>query len=186
MLGQVEPAIAAGNAFIRTFKVTAGTVDNCHDSDGIDASAAANMATGFAQGMFICTDTTNRPPSGSQGNEAPNYKMVPMELIADMTAPVPPTVVTVPQETTSTTAPIQVGPDRSGYWMVGTDGRVYAFGDAKTYGDAVIPAGAPTPWLVHDSLLTTGKAQAFPPLPPARLRNHAAGSRLDRQGPTPG
>ena len=168
---------AAGNAFIRTFKVTAGTVDNCHDSDGIEATAAANMATGFAQGMFICTDTTNRPPSGSQGNEAPNYKMVPMELIADMTAPVPPTVVTVPQETTSTTAPIQVGPGKSGYWMVGTDGRVYAFGDAKTYGDAVIPAGAqavdlePTPsgngyWIIDDlgNVYAKGDAMAQPNL----------------------
>jgi myo-inositol-hexaphosphate 3-phosphohydrolase len=168
---------AAGNAFIRTFKVTAGVVDNCHDSDGIDAAAAANLATGFAQGMFICTDTTNRPPSGSQGNEAPNYKMVPMELIADMTAPVPATVVTVPQETTSTTAPIQVAPAKSGYWMVGTDGRVYAFGDAKTFGDAIIPAGAqavdlePTPtgngyWIIDDlgNVYARGDAMTQPSL----------------------
>ena len=166
---------AAGNAFIRTFKVTAGAVDNCHESDGIDAAAAANMATGFAQGMFVCSDTTNRPVSGSQGNEAPNYKLVPLELIADMTAPVPTTVTTAP--TTTTTAPVQVAPARSGYWMVGTDGRVYAFGDAKAYGDAALPAGAqavdlePTPtgngyWIIDDlgNVYARGDAMTQPNL----------------------
>jgi len=54
-------------------------------------------------------------------------------------------------------------PRRSGYWMVGNDGQVYAFGDAKTLGDAsaLLPAGAkaidiePTPtfggyWVLDD------------------------------------
>jgi sugar lactone lactonase YvrE len=56
------------------------------------------------------------------------------------------------------------GPLRSGYWMLGTDGKVYAFGDAKPLGDpsTALPAGAkamhiePTPstagyWIVDDS-----------------------------------
>src|SRR6185295_19568530 len=36
------------------------------------------------------------------------------------------------------------GTGKSGYWMLGQDGKVYAFGDAKTLGDpsAVMPAGA--------------------------------------------
>src|SRR5256885_683564 len=71
--------------------------------------------------------------------------------------------------TTTTTAPvtpptsspdIQV-PTRSGYWMVGNDGRVYNFGDSKSFGDATLAAGAqavdlePTPsgngyWIVDD------------------------------------
>ena len=169
---------AAGNAFIRTFKVTAGSAaDNCHESEGIAAAAATNLVAGFAQGMFVCQDSKNRTGVNGAGDEAMNYKMVPMELIADMTAPVPTTLVTVPQETTSTTAPIQVGPAKSGYWMVGTDGRVYAFGDAKTYGDAVIPAGAqavdlePTPsgngyWIIDDlgNVYAKGDAMAQPNL----------------------
>jgi sugar lactone lactonase YvrE len=55
------------------------------------------------------------------------------------------------------------GPHRSGYWMLGNDGRIYAFGDARALGDAGrdLPAGAkavhlePTPtadgyWIVDD------------------------------------
>ena len=174
---------AGGNAFIRTFKVTAGTAaDNCHESDGIDASAAPNLAAGFAQGMFVCQDTTNRPATGG-GTEGHNYKMVPMELIADMAAPVPTTVTTAPTATTTTTAPVQVpAPNRSGYWMVGSEGKVYAFGEAKTFGDASLPAGAravdlePTPsgngyWIIDDlgNVYARGDAMAQPALDRSKL-----------------
>src|SRR5207237_9747553 len=63
--------------------------------------------------------------------------------------------------TTLATTPPPAGPaqSRSGYWMVGSDGKVYAFGDAKARGDAPVAAGAdatdlePTPsgagyWIV--------------------------------------
>jgi hypothetical protein len=61
-----------------------------------------------------------------------------------------------------------VGGNPHGYWMVGSDGKVYAFGDAKMLGHATMPVGAsvvdlePTPtgdgyWIV-DSL---GRAYAF-------------------------
>ncbi|MEW6472525.1 MAG: phytase [Actinomycetota bacterium] len=169
---------AAGNAFIRTFKVSAGAnADNCHESDGIDAAAGANLAAGFAQGMFVCQDTTNRPGVNGAGNEDPNYKLVPMELIADMEAPVPTTVTTAPQQaTTTTTAPIQV-PGKPGYWMVGADGRVFTFGDAKSFGDVNLPAGAqavdlePTPsgngyWIIDDlgNVYARGDAMTLPAL----------------------
>jgi hypothetical protein len=171
---------AAGNAFIRTFTVSAGAnADNCHDTDGIAAAAGVNLAAGFAEGMFICQDSTNRPPTGG-GNLDPNYKLVPMELIADMAAPVPTTVTTVP--TTVTTAPIQVAPSKSGYWMVGTDGRVYAFGDAKTFGNAELPAGAsavdlePTPsgngyWIIDDlgNVYARGDAMVLPTLDRSKI-----------------
>ncbi len=67
--------------------------------------------------------------------------------------------------TTATTAPAVVPPapgNRSGYWMLGSDGKVYAFGTAQNFGDAGVVPGAqavhlePTPsgngyWIVDDS-----------------------------------
>jgi glucose/arabinose dehydrogenase len=63
--------------------------------------------------------------------------------------------------TTTTTAPVPLPPGpqhRSGYWMVGTDGTVYPFGDAKAYGNAPTDSVAdlePTPsgngyWIVDE------------------------------------
>jgi myo-inositol-hexaphosphate 3-phosphohydrolase/ribosomal protein L24E len=169
---------ANNNAFIRTFKVTeSATADNCRDSKGIDAAAASNLVAGFTSGMFICQDSRNRTGVNGAGTEAMNYKMVPMELIADMAPPVPTTVTTLPQATTSTTSPIQVVPGKSGYWMVGTDGRVYAFGDAKAFGNAELPTGAqavdiePTPsgngyWIIDDlgNVYAQGDAMSQPVL----------------------
>jgi hypothetical protein len=63
---------------------------------------------------------------------------------------------------TNTTAP-QVNPgNRSGYWMVGADGKVYGFGQAQRFGDAGLTPGTnavdlePTPtgdgyWVVDDA-----------------------------------
>src|SRR5581483_11087647 len=65
---------------------------------------------------------------------------------------------------------------RSGYWMLGSDGKVFPFGDAKSMGDAstALPAGSkamhiePTPtaagyWIVNDDGLVYayGDAQNF-------------------------
>ena len=72
--------------------------------------------------------------------------------------------------TTTTTAPVEepthhAASDRSGYWMVGTDGRVYGFGDARKLGDATADDAVdlePTPsgngyWVVN----STGRVSAF-------------------------
>jgi myo-inositol-hexaphosphate 3-phosphohydrolase len=167
-----------GNTWIRTFKVMAGmspsTVDNCHESQGIDAAFAPNLAAGFTSGMFLCQDNaTNRPTNGGAGFEADNYKMVPLEAIVDPAGPPLPTTTTTAPEVTPTTAPTQL-PNRSGYWMIGTDGKVYAFGDAKRYGDASLSPGAqavdlePTPsgngyWIVDDQghIYNKGDAKIF-------------------------
>ena len=59
----------------------------------------------------------------------------------------PTTTTTKP--TTVTTTPVQAvgntgpgGRARSGYWMLGTDGVVYAFGDARHHGNATVASGA--------------------------------------------
>jgi hypothetical protein len=146
---------AAGNAFVRSFRVSEGAVDNCDRTDGIDA-AAGNFGANFPNGLFVCQDKTNENSGASNGR--PNYKLVPLEQVADL---VPPVTTTTAPQVTPTTAPVGQTPNRSGYWMVGSEGRVYNFGDAKSYGDATLAAGAqavdiePTPsgngyWIIDD------------------------------------
>ena len=75
-------------------------------------------------------------------------------------------------------------PRRSGYWMLGSDGRVYPFGDATTLGDpsAALPAGAeavtiePTPsydgyWILDSRghVFTFGDATAYGNVPSSAL-----------------
>jgi myo-inositol-hexaphosphate 3-phosphohydrolase len=159
---------AAGNAFIRSFHVIGDTLDNCERTDGIDASMTSFGAP-FASGMFICQDQHNQQSSASAA--AQNYKMVPLEQIVDPAGPVPTTATTVPQVTPTTA--VQT-PNRSGYWMVGSDGRVYNFGEAKAYGEATLAAGAravdlePTPsgngyWIIDDQghVFAKGDAKAL-------------------------
>jgi hypothetical protein len=159
---------AAGNAFIRSFRVIEGAVDNCDRTDGIDA-AVGNFGAGFPNGLFVCQDKTNENTGAANGR--PNYKLVPLEQIADLAPPV--TTTTAPQ-VTPTTAPVDQTPNRSGYWMVGSEGRVYNFGDAKSYGDATLAGGAqavdiePTPsgngyWIIDDQgrVFAKGDAKAF-------------------------
>jgi calcineurin-like phosphoesterase family protein len=108
----------------------------------------------------------------------------------------PTTATTAPASTTGPTtgsaAPGQTSPPpvttptrgatRSGYWMVGADGRVFGFGDARSFGDARVTPGAeavdlePTPsgngyWIVDSA----GAIQAFGD---AALRPRSGGPTL--------
>ncbi|HEX6382927.1 MAG TPA: phytase [Acidimicrobiia bacterium] len=156
-------------AFVRAFRVAAGAIDQCERTDGIDA-AVGNFGGSFTAGLFVCMD--NKNTNSGAPNALQNYKLVPLEQVADLAPPVT-TTTTVPQ-VTPTTAPGNTTPNRSGYWMVGTEGRVYNFGDAKSYGDATLAAGAqavdvePTPsgngyWIVDDQghVFAKGDAKAF-------------------------
>jgi myo-inositol-hexaphosphate 3-phosphohydrolase len=165
---------ADGNAFIRSFHVVAGTFDNCQQSSGIDA-AVGNLGGAFTAGMFVCSDQHNQQ-SGAPLAPA-NYKMVPLDQIVDPAGPAAPTTTTTTTapDTTPTTAPALVpSPQATGYWMVGADGRVYNFGEAKSYGDATMAPGAqavdiePTPsgngyWIVDDQghVFPRGDATGF-------------------------
>jgi len=79
--------------------------------------------------------------------------------------------------TTTTTAPGGSDPgagaaaDKAGYWMIGSDGAVYSFGDAGQFGGAVPAAGTsavdlePTPsgrgyWIVTDAGVVTTRGDA--------------------------
>ncbi|HET9772912.1 MAG TPA: phytase, partial [Acidimicrobiia bacterium] len=146
----------------RQFEVAAGAADQCDLTEGIEA-AVGNFGAGFATGMFICQDKTNRPASGGGTNEANNYKMVRLETVVDPTVVTTTTTIApVETSTTTTTAPVQIpNNNRSGYWMVGSDGKVFEFGDAKHYGNIDLGPGAqavdlePTPsgngyWVIDD------------------------------------
>jgi myo-inositol-hexaphosphate 3-phosphohydrolase len=161
---------APGNAYIRSFHVIAGAADNCERTDGIDAANGA-FGSAFPTGLFVCQDQTNENAGAPNGTQ--NYKLVALQQIIDLAGPAVTTTTTAPV-TTPTTAPAVQVPNRSGYWMVGNDGRVYNFGDAKAYGDATLTAGAqavdlePTPsgngyWIVDDfgHVFAKGDAKAL-------------------------
>src|SRR5207237_6591359 len=72
---------ALGNAFIRSFHVAAGTLDNCERTDGIDASMTS-FGGAFASGMFICQDQHNQQAGAPDASQT--YKMVPLAQIVDL------------------------------------------------------------------------------------------------------
>jgi sugar lactone lactonase YvrE len=89
------------------------------------------------------------------------------------------------------------GSGQSGYWMLGSDGKVYAFGDAHSLGDpsAALPAGAkavhiePTPtakgyWIVDDAGHVYAYGDAVPAggATPSQL---APGEKVTSLSPTP-
>jgi 3-phytase len=172
--------------FVRKVKVVgSATADGCERTDGIDA-VAANLGPAFPRGIFVCQDNYNEAPA--PGNM--NFKFVRLEHVlplADGPLPAPSSSTTT--TTTPTTAPPVGGdeprppvpapdpagtlpaPSRSGYWMLGSAGKVFSFGDARAHGDAPLtrPARAvdlePTPtgngyWVIDDrgAVFTHGDA----------------------------
>ncbi|MDQ3947145.1 MAG: phytase, partial [Actinomycetota bacterium] len=148
--------------FIRKVKVVgSATSDGCERTDGIDA-VAANLGPAFPRGIFVCQDNYNDDPSATENHM--NFKFVRLEHVVPLDEPLP-----APSSTTTTTPPPTSGgdprtpapvpepggdgpaPSRSGYWMLGSAGKVFSFGDAQSHGDAPVtrPARAvdlePTP-----------------------------------------
>jgi 3-phytase len=126
------------NAFVKEFEVLSGTAaDRCNKTDGIEA-VVANLNPTFTQGMFVCQDGSNTATSGHPGSSGnSNFKLVALETIVDLThVPVTTTTTEAPTTTTTVSDPVTPATKGSGYWMVGSDGKVYAFGDAKHMGNA--------------------------------------------------
>jgi 3-phytase len=128
--------------FVRKVDVVdSPTADGCDRTDGIDA-AAANLGPAFPQGLFVCQDNANTDPLA--GNQ--NFKFVRLETFLPLGAapdpgtgpppPADPEPQPGPHPPGTGTDPGPVFPaSRSGYWMLGSRGRVYAFGDARPHGD---------------------------------------------------
>ncbi len=141
----------APHEFVRKVRVAAGPqADGCQRTDGIDA-VAANLGPAFPQGLFVCQDNANTAPAA--GNQ--NFKYVPLEQVVPLSAgtpsgpPPPPLPGPAPAPAPAPDpgaadppADVTPTPSASGYWMLGSAGRVYAFGDARSLGE---PAGIRPP-----------------------------------------
>jgi len=89
------------NAFLKSFRVVAGTTaDGCSRTDGI-AAVAANLGPSYPSGLFVCQDHQNTTP-GSSGNQ--NFKFVRLEKILTLDGGSPP-LDTTPPDTTITSGP---------------------------------------------------------------------------------
>ncbi|MEW6472286.1 MAG: hypothetical protein AB1679_08445 [Actinomycetota bacterium] len=129
-----------------------------------------------APGAIIPTGGGGATPTPTTTTTVPKTTTTTAPTTTTTTAPTTTTTTSAPT-TTSTTAPspdtggtagtpVDPGPDtpgapvarRSGYWMVGSDGVVYPFGEAKAYGNAATTSAVdlePTPsgngyWIVDD------------------------------------
>ena len=164
---------AAPYEFVRKVRVVrSATADGCDRTDGVEA-VAVNLGPAFPQGLFVCQDNRNSDP----GPGAMNFKYVRLETVLPLAAapgpapgpqpaPAPgpaPQPKPAPQPAPPKPAPPQAAPTPvpSGYWMLGSGGRVFAFGDARLHGETLVgaPAAAvdlePTPsssgyWVLDD------------------------------------
>ncbi|HVW32480.1 MAG TPA: metallophosphoesterase [Acidimicrobiia bacterium] len=105
---------------------------------------------------FLSSGSPNEPAAGTVLDHGTDNTLMTIAGVGDGTTPT--TTGTTP--TTTNTSPPAPG-NRSGYWMVGADGKVYGFGTAQKFGDAgLLPGTAavdlePTPsgngyWVVDD------------------------------------
>lgn len=70
-----------GHEFVGRFSVTAGRIDGCEETDGIEV-VNRPLGPSFPQGLFVCHDGAN------DGNEeGTNFKLVPLELILRWVGP---------------------------------------------------------------------------------------------------
>jgi hypothetical protein len=105
---------------------------------------------------FLSSGSPNEPPAGTVVDHGSDVTHMTIAGTTDTTGTGP--------TTTPTTAPngTPAQGNRSGYWMLGSDGKVYAFGTAQHIGDAGLLPGAqavhlePTPsgngyWIVDDT-----------------------------------
>ena len=69
------------NAYVGTFRITAGVHDGVNDTDGIEAVSAA-LGPAFPKGLFVAQDGSNTRPAANQ-----DFKLVPWEAIASKFTP---------------------------------------------------------------------------------------------------
>jgi glucose/arabinose dehydrogenase len=131
---------------------------------GLGASSATSLAFGpSADGQSLYYTTF----AGGGEVRRITYAGTPPDTTPPTTAATTPTTTQTTPTTTTPVSPVAPsdGPARAGYWMVGTDGTVYPFGDAKSYGNAPTTSAVdlePTPsgngyWIVDDQ----GRVFAF-------------------------
>ncbi|MCA1841896.1 MAG: hypothetical protein LC792_01645 [Actinobacteria bacterium] len=130
------------------------------DLDG-DGDATDSVLHLWAGGRVTNLHRAGAPVATLAGDRAAALDSDNTMLIVSMPVPQAPPTTTGPGGDDPAVLPPAPAPGRSGYWMVGRDGAVYAFGDARSFGNA--PVGAtpavdlePTPsgagyWIVDET-----------------------------------
>jgi trimeric autotransporter adhesin len=183
----LDQATGAMQAWNPTVGGVHGVIDLQVTSDSIlVAGEFHKVSSAVAQGIARFATSGDPPPSTTTtAPGATTTTTAPGATTTTTTSPGPTTTTTTTTAppTTTTTAPLGVGhaSAASGYWMVGADGAVYPFGDARSYGNATPPAGVdavdlePTPaglgyWVVD------GQGTVYPLGDAARLGSVSRGS----------
>ncbi|MDQ1503128.1 MAG: trimeric autotransporter adhesin, partial [Actinomycetota bacterium] len=144
--GQVRGHLAAFEQRTGAITAWAPTISGVHGVLDLQVTAGAILVAGqfhkvsgvVAQG--IARFASDDPTTTTTGPGLPPTTAPPTTQPGGPPPTSAPPGVGVPP----TTAPGGAGPasTRSGYWMVGAGGTVYAFGDAPWLGNAAVPAGA--------------------------------------------
>ncbi|HVW32053.1 MAG TPA: metallophosphoesterase [Acidimicrobiia bacterium] len=173
--------------------VVAGTLGiplrpmNPADSEAPDFVTLMGSNINYAHGFMKYTVTADRIQAQfvrtSKGTFADQFQIVdpdPATFTPPVTVPSPVSGAGPP---TPQPAMVDGAAARSGYWMLGGDGAVYPFGDARAYGTPSLPAGhqavdlEPTPsgngyWVLDDTGAVTpfGDAPGFGGVPAVVLQ----------------
>ncbi|TMK52507.1 MAG: hypothetical protein E6G66_03850 [Actinobacteria bacterium] len=157
--GQIRGHLAAFDQHSGAIQPWAPTISGVHGVLDIQVTASSILVAGqfhkvsgvVAQGVArFASDGTDPPPTTTTTTGTPTTAPPGGGTTAPPGGGTPPT--TAPSDVISASS-------RSGYWMVGAGGTVYAFGDAHWLGNATVPAGVgavdlePTPsgngyWIV--------------------------------------
>ncbi len=160
------PSIGGVHGVLDLF-VTPAHVWVAGEFDNIGAESVGKEAI---QGVARFTNLGDTPPVTTPPTQPPT------------TTPTPPATQPPAGGGGGDNPPVSPASNLVGYWMVGSDGAVYGFGDAVRYGSATPAAGSsavdiePTPsgrgyWIVTDkgAVTTYGDARFFGAVPAANL-----------------
>ena len=131
-----------------------GDAGNDPDTTALANRLAIYRLCAGATGAVPCVqDASSNPPPPSTTTTSTTTSTTTTSTTATTstttTTTTKPTTTSTSEPTTATTIPAQAvggtgpgGRARSGYWMLGTDGVVYAFGDARHHGNASVASDA--------------------------------------------
>ena len=160
----------------RSYLVGATVADDIVGDQQLDADGAGSIDWSDVEGMTLAGGKiywaegaelksvafANGSTTGSEQVVASNVGLASRGLFLMPQTTTPPSGSIDPPATVDPGPGPAPGPGRSGYWMVGSDGRVYAFGSSAHLGDAAAHLGGasavdlePTPsfngyWIVDD------------------------------------
>ena len=129
--GRIDPAF--GQSGVATGPTGQLLVAVLRQADG-RIVAAGNSQPGMVVSRYLSAKDSTPPPPPTPDPTSPTSPTSPG-------ATTPTTPATIPDPPPAPPVTTASGPSaRFGYWMVGADGKVYPFGDARSFGDARVGA----------------------------------------------